>query len=74
MGKGTSRRTANELATWLQDFIKKRNRIAHGGIGGVTMTEPDVERAIDILKAFGGALAKETEALLRKRHKVSAKG
>jgi hypothetical protein len=60
------REATKETKEWLKEFIKKRNRIAHTGIGGIKITESDVTAAIAFFGAFAPVLAAAVEDAVKK--------
>jgi hypothetical protein len=60
------RAATKETKEWLKEFIRKRNRIAHTGIGGIKVTESDVTTAIAFFGAFARVLAAAVEDSVKK--------
>jgi hypothetical protein len=58
--------TARAIESFLRDFIRLRNRIAHTGSGGASVNESDVARYVKVLRAFGQALAEVVTSKLEK--------
>jgi hypothetical protein len=56
-GKTRTRETADQIQSELASFAKQRNRIAHTGSGGVTLTEGDLVNVADFLQIFASNLA-----------------
>ena len=67
LGKVDTNTTANAAKAELQAFIKLRNKIAHTGSGGVTISSPDLARLIAFFRllatAMGSALRKHVDRL-----------
>lgn len=60
------REATKETKEWLKEFIKKRNRTAHTGVGGIKITESDVTTAIAFFGAFASVLAAAVEDAVKK--------
>lgn len=63
------RETANEIQGYLGEFIKKRNKLAHTGGGGMIFTSEEVEEFLTFFRLFSKRLAQ----VLQKRLKKGAK-
>ena len=61
-----TREAANASQDYLKEFAKNRNRAAHSGSGGKTITDQDVEKAITFSRVFAKALCELLAARLRK--------
>jgi len=64
-----ARETANDIQDYLKEFIKKRNKLAHTGSGGLTFTSEEVDEFLKFFRLFSKRLAQ----VLQKRLKQSAK-
>jgi hypothetical protein len=62
------RHTAGEVRKYLKEFVIRRNKIAHSGLG-IRVSESDVRTAMSFFKAFAPALAEAVEVVLKKNHK-----
>ena len=69
LGEDRVRDVANETERWLKSFIIKRNRIAHSAIGGIQISDNELNTAIDVLAAFAPTLAQAIEDVLKKTYK-----
>jgi hypothetical protein len=49
---------------WLKEFSRRRNLLAHAGVGSVQIRESDAERSIAFFQAFAPVLAGAVEAAL----------
>jgi hypothetical protein len=65
-GKKDTAETARSIESFLFDFIRLRNRIAHTGSGGASVTESEIVFYIGVLRAFGEALAEVVTEKLEK--------
>lgn len=64
-----TRDAATAVKQRLSDFTKTRNRLAHNGSVGVTITDVDVEEMMGFLKCFARALADMVDKGLPRRRK-----
>ncbi len=60
-----TKETANRLEEELGAFIANRNRIAHSGGGGLSVTATDVEQVIQLLKLFSQELGSQLKNHLK---------
>lgn len=62
------RETRHKTIDWLKDFIKRRNRIAHSGVGGIQTSEGQLNTALDFFTSFGPVLAEAMDEAVRHEH------
>ena len=55
-----------ETIVWLDEFVKKRNRIAHTGVVGYLTKQTEIEEALAFFDAFAPVLADAVEDGLKK--------
>jgi hypothetical protein len=56
LGTTKTRQTADAVQRYLKNFINTRNKLAHSGSGGVSISPADVQKAIKFFRAFVDAL------------------
>lgn len=64
-GTTGARATGKQAAARLKQFVSLRNRIAHTGAGGITVSDMDVEDYIKFFRAFAPRLVTYVEGKLR---------
>lgn len=69
LGGTAPRETANDIQNYLSEFIKKRNRLAHTGSGGLTFTSEEVEEFLTFFRLLGKRLVQVLEKQLRQSTK-----
>jgi hypothetical protein len=58
--------TANSTESFLRDFIRLRNRIAHTGTSGASITESEITQYMKVLRGFTVAVAQVVATKLEK--------
>ncbi len=65
--KGGARETAKAIQSWLSTFVKTRNKISHGGTGGVLVTQADIEQMLVFFRLFSKVLSSVIQTNVQKR-------
>jgi hypothetical protein len=70
LAKNKTRETAKEVQAVLRSFGQTRNKIAHTGSSGVTVSESDMQQLLAFFRSFSRALAGAVEPEVDKRSKL----
>jgi hypothetical protein len=60
-----ARETANNIQVYLSEFIKKRNKLAHTGSGGLTFSSEEIEEFLKFFRLLSKRLAQVIQKRLK---------